>query len=188
MMVAMAATLGLFAEEAYTLVNAENGYSYIQINQDLDAFSFKSDFKSIGNGGQVGYVVYSSDMSDEQMAAAMEQGSHPPSPQFAKKIDNGIVDLGARKAGDRIGFYQVHNDGRILTTTEFVEKNGTTYLEFDKNGSGKDEWMSIENISATSASSAAAPTGAPLPGALAVLLVGGLGAGAMKKSRKRNRA
>ena len=42
--------------------------------------------------------------------------------------------------------------------------------------------MTITDVSAGPPS---APTGAPLPGVLAVLLVGGLGAGAMKKFRKR---
>ena len=57
---AIAATLmafGAVADEAYTLVTKENGSSYIQINQDLDSFSFHSDFKSIDNSGTVGYVV-----------------------------------------------------------------------------------------------------------------------------------
>lgn len=44
--------------------------------------------------------------------------------------------------------------------------------------------MTITDISAVSPS---VPTGAPLPGVLAVLLIGGLGAGSMKL-RKRNRA
>ena len=182
----MAATFSLFAEEAYTLVNKDSGngygYSYIQINQDLDSFSFKSDWHSLGNAGQVGYVVYTSDMSDEQMAAAMEQGSHPPAPEFQKHVNDGVVDLGSLKAGDRIGFYEVRPNEGVYTMSAFKDWKGETWLAFDKNdGSGKDEWMTITDVSAVPTT----PTGAPLPGALAVLLVGGLGAGAMKKFRKR---
>ena len=183
----MAATFSLFAEEAYTLVNKDSGngygYSYIQINQDLDSFSFKSDWHSLGNAGQVGYVVYSSDMSDEQMAAYMEQNSHPPTPEFRKSVNDGVVDLGSLKAGDRVGFYEVRPNGGIYTMSAFKDWNDKTWLAFDKNGgTGKDEWMTITDVSAVPTTT---PTGAPLPGALAVLLVGGLGAGAMKKFRKR---
>ena len=49
----------------------ENGSSYIQINQDLASFSFHSDFKSIGNSGKVGYVVYSQDLAELGRSAAV---------------------------------------------------------------------------------------------------------------------
>ena len=189
MVAAAAATLSLFADSAYEFVTKDNGngygYSYIKINQNLDSFSFKSDWHSLGNAGKVGYVVYTSDMSDEQMAAYMEQSSHPPAPEFQKSINDGVVDLGSFKAGDRVGFYEVRPNGGIYTMSAFKEWNGETWLAFDKNaGAGKDEWMSITDVSAVPPS---VPTGAPLPGVLAVLLIGGLGAGSMKL-RKRNRS
>lgn len=189
MVAAAAATLSLFADSAYEFVNKDNGngygYSYIKINQDLDSFSFKSDWHSLGNAGQVGYVVYTSDMSDEQMAAYMEQSSHPPAPKFRKSVNDGVVDLGSLKAGDRVGFYEVRPNGGIYTMSAFKDWKGEKWLAFDKNdGNGKDEWMTITDVSAVSPS---VPTGAPLPGVLAVLLVGGLGAGSMKL-RKRNRS
>ena len=179
---AAAATMmafGAVADDAYALVNKENGYSYIQINQNLDSFSFKSDFKSIGNSGKVGYVVYSQDLSDDQLAEYIR--NHAGNAQFGKKIDGGLVDLGSLNAGDRVGFYLERNNGDTVYETLFVEKHGTDYLEFDKNhsSSSKDEWMSIEDVKAVAHTS-----GAPLPGVLAVLLVGGLGAGAMKLRKR----
>ncbi|MBQ1429818.1 MAG: hypothetical protein IIZ06_09150 [Kiritimatiellae bacterium] len=190
MVAAAAATLGLFADGAYEFVTKDGGngygYSYIKINQNLDSFSFKSDWHSLGNAGQVGYVVYTSDMSDEQMASYMEQNSHPPTPEFQKSINDGVVNLGSLKAGDRVGFYEVRPNEGIYTMSAFKDWKGETWLAFDKNdGTGKDEWMTITAVSAVPANNG--PTGAPLPGVLAVLLVGGLGAGTMKL-RKRKRA
>ena len=67
----------------------------------------------------------------------------------------------------------------VLDTGTFVD-----YISGDSYQTGSGGWLKIE-ISATPASTT--PTGAPLPGALAVLLIGGLGAGSMKL-RKRNRS
>ena len=80
-----------------------------------------------------------------------------------------------------MGFYLERNNGTTVYETLFVAKHGTDYLEFSKNGVGssKDEWMSIENVKAVGHTS-----GAPLPGVLAVLLVGGLGAGAVKLRKR----
>ncbi len=174
-------TFGSFADEpAYQLVTKENGYSYIQINQNLDSFSFHSDFKSIGNSGKVGYVVYSQDLNDDQLGDYLK--ANAGNAEFAKKINNGLVDLGALNAGDRVGFYLDRNNGDVIYTTSFAEKHGTDYLDFTKNGTGssKDEWMSISNVKAVARTS-----GAPLPGLLAVFLVGGLGAGALKMRKRR---
>ena len=50
---------------AFEFVNDGNyGYSYVQINQNLDSFSFTPDWHSLGNAGKVGYVVYTADMSE----------------------------------------------------------------------------------------------------------------------------
>ena len=177
------ATFCLFGKDAFEFVNDNDGYSYIQINEDLDAFSFKSDFKSIGNSGMVGYVVYAEGLENEQRAEYIR--ANAGNAQFGKKVNGGIVDLGALKAGDRVGFYLERNNGDIVYKTLFTEKHGVDYLEFSKNGvgQGKDEWMSINNVHATSASTP--PSGAPLPGILAVILVGGLGSGAVfMKKRK----
>ena len=208
---ALAASVAV-AEEAFTFVNdGDYGYSYIQINQDLDSFSFKSDWHSLGAAGKVGYVVYTADMSADDMAAYMEANAN--NPEFGKKINGGVVDLGALKEGDRVGFYEVRPNGSTYTQSAFKEWKDQLWLAFDKNGGhGKDEWMTIEDISAqvpggggtggggngnggnggggnggggNGGGGTSAPSGAPLPGALAVLLVGGVGAGAFKFGKKR---
>ena len=174
------------ADEAFTFVNdGDYGYSYIQINQDLDSFKFKSDWHSLGNAGKVGYVVYPNDLSKEELASYMESNAN--NPQFRKSINGGVIDLGARKAGDRIGFYEERPNGGVYTQSAFKEWKDHIWLAFDKNGgNGKDEWMTITEISAQAAGGGTgAPSGAPLPGVLAVLLVGGVGAGALKFGKKR---
>ena len=194
------------ADDAFTFVNdGDYGYSYIQINQDLDSFSFKSDWHSLGNAGQVGYVVYTSDMSDADRAAYMEANAN--NPEFRKSVNGGVLDLGSLKAGDRVGFYEVRPNGGTYTQSAFKDWKDKTWLAFDKNGGhGKDEWMTIEDVSAQVAGGStgggtsggtsggtgggtgggtSAPSGAPLPGALAVLLVGGVGAGAFKFGKKK---
>ena len=174
------------ADEAFTFVNdGDYGYSYIQINQDLDSFKFKSDWHSLGNAGKVGYVVYPSDLSKEEFASYMESNAN--NPQFRKSVNGGVVDLGALKAGDRVGFYEARPNGGVYTQTAFKDWKDQKWLAFDKNGgNGKDEWMTIADISAKEAGGGvAAPSGAPLPGVLAVMLVGGVGAGALKFGKKK---
>ena len=194
MALALAASVAV-ADDAFTFVNdGDYGYSYIQINQDLDSFSFKSDWHSLGNAGRVGYVVYTADMSDSDRAAYMEANANDP--QFRKSVNGGVVNVGALKEGDRVGFYEVRPNGGTYTQSAFKELHGKQVLAFDKNGGGgKDEWMSIEDISAQpaggggsgggSGGGTGAPSGAPLPGALAVMLVGGFGAGAFKFGKKK---
>lgn len=200
-----AAITAAAADAAFTFVtDGDYGYSYIQINRDLDSFSFKSDWHSLGNAGQVGYVVYTSDMGDADRAAYMEANAN--NPEFRKSVNGGVIDLGSLKAGDRVGFYEIRPNGGTYTQSAFKEFHGQQVLAFDKNGGGgKDEWMSIEDISAQEAGGGSgggsgggtgggsgggsgggtgAPSGAPLPGILAVLLVGGVGAGAFTFGKK----
>ena len=135
---ALAATIAV-ADDAFTFVTDGNyGYSYIQINQDLDSFSFKSDWHSLGNAGRVGYVVYTSDMSDSDRAAYMEANAN--NPEFRKSVNGGVLDLGSLKAGDRVGFYEVRPNGGTYTQSAFKDWKDKTWLAFDKNGGhGKDE-------------------------------------------------
>lgn len=180
----MLATFNMFGADAFTFVNdGDYGYSYVKINQDLESFSFKPDWHSLGNAGKVGYVVYTADMSDADRAAYME--AHANDPRFQKKVNDGVVEIKNLKAGEGIGFYEVRPNGSTYTQTAFKDWHGQTWLAFDKNGGhGKDEWMSIGNVTTTTP---AAPTGAPLPGALAAMLVGLTGAGAYKfRNAKKN--
>lgn len=190
------AVCGAMADEAYTLVNDAQGYSYIQINQDLESFSFVSDFKSIGNGGTVGFFLYPAGLEGQALKDYIATFPADDA-KFMKKLDGGTVDLGSLKAGDRVGFYENKNGHGIVRGWDFQTKNGTTYIAFDKNGGkGKDEWMSIENISAGVAGTGGGagdgtgdgtPSGAPLPGALVMLALGGAGFGALKLKRNKAR-
>ena len=184
----LAATV-VSAGEAYSFVNDANGYSYIQINEDLDSFAFHSDFKSIGNSGKVGYFVYPEGLEGQALKDYINNAADDNA-IFKKKINDGLVDLGALKAGDRVGFYLDRNNGDLVRLWDFQEKNGTTYIAFDKNGgTGKDEWMSIGDVTTKAAENTPGTAGAPLPGALAILLLGGLGAGGMKlRARSKKRA
>lgn len=162
---------------SFEFVNSDNGYSYIQINENLDAFSFKSDWHSLGNAGRVGYVVYTSDMSESERAAYMEANAN--NPEFQKSVNGGVIDLGSLKSGDRVGFYEVRPNGRTYTHSSFEEWKGETWLAFDKNGGhGKDEWMTIEDVSTSTSGGGSgggtpnAPNGAPLPGLIPTLACG----------------
>ncbi|MCQ2390316.1 MAG: hypothetical protein MJ240_02730 [Kiritimatiellae bacterium] len=174
------------AEDAYALVNDAKGYSYIQINEDLDSFKFTSDFKSIGNSGKVGFFVYPEGLEGDALKKYINEAADDNA-MFGKQINHGEVDLGALKAGDRVGFYLDRNNGRLVRDWSFETKHGTTYIAFDKNGGGKDEWMPINNVTTTAAGSGSgdAPAGQPLPGALAMLALGGLGAGVAKLRGKK---
>ena len=143
------------------------------------AFPAGPDF--FGNSGKVGYVVYSQDLTDDQLGDYLR--AHAGNAEFGKKINHGLVDLGSLSAGDRVGFFLERNNGDTIYTTAFATKHGTDYLDFTKNGTGssKDEWMSISNVKAVGHVTA----GGPLPGVLAVLLIGGLGAGSMKLRKRR---
>ena len=177
--------LGAFGA-AFEFVNdGDYGYSYVQINQDLDSFSFTPDWHSLGNAGKVGYVVYTADMSESERASYME--AHANNPQFQKHVNGGLVDIKDLKAGDKVGFYEVRPNGGTYTQTAFKDWKDSTWLAFDKNGGhGKDEWMSLGDISTIEhGGGSGAPNGAPLPGALAVLLVGAVGAGAWKAGNKK---
>ena len=179
------AAMAASADEAFTFVNdGDYGYSYIQITQDLSYFSFKPDWHSLGNAGKVGYVVYTSDMSAADRAAYMETNANDP--QFRMSVDGGVVDLGELKAGDRVGFYEIRTNGGTYTQSAFKEWNDTTWLAFDKNGgSGKVEWMSLGDVSYQLAGGGGTPAGAPLPGVLSALLVGGIGASALKAKKRK---
>ena len=185
----------LNASDAFEFVNSADGYSYIQINESIESFTFKSDWHSLGNAGRVGYVIYTAGMSESDRAAYMEANAN--NPQFGKSINGGTVDLGSLKAGDKVGFYETRPNGRTYTHTSFEDWKDEKWLAFDKNGGhGKDEWMTIADINASTSggssggtsggSPSGAPSGAPLPGALAALLVGLTGAGAYKFGKKKN--
>lgn len=180
MVIAALASMALFGTDGFSFVTDIFGYSYLQIDKDFDAFSFKSDFKSIGNSGKVGYVIYDEGMSVFERAKYIRQQAG--NAEFAKSINDGKIDLGALKAGDRVGFYLERNNGDVIYETGFYNWHGKTYLEFDKNFSlfSKDEWMSLSDIHAVEH----LPAGAPVPGIFVIMLVGGIGLSALKRNHR----
>lgn len=119
-----------FAAEPFEFVTAANGngFAYIQINEDLDSFSFHSDFKSIGNSGKVGYYLYPDGLSGKALADYVKATVAAGNAEFAKKIDNGLVDLGALKAGDRVGFFLDRNNGDTVSTWDRFGFSGCLYM------------------------------------------------------------
>lgn len=148
----------------------ENGA--IAILQDIESFSFTTDFGSVGNSGSVGYYIYTDDPAN-----AVDGGT-----LFSKK-NGGAIDLGALSEGQNIGFYLVRNNGDIITDFAFVTEGDELSLKFFKQGNGKDEMFVLDNITILQSESSGSPSGQPLPGALAVLLLGG-GALALRQRRK----
>ena len=184
--------IGTFGSVFEFVNDGDYGYSYVQINQDLNSFSFTPDWHSLGNAGKVGYVVYTADMSKSERASYMEANAN--NPQFQKSKNGGLVEIKDLKVGDKVGFYETRPNGSVYTQSAFKDWKDQTWLAFDKNGgNGKDEWMSLGDISTSEAGGSgsgteggsSAPSGAPLPGALAVLLVGAVGAGAWKAGSKK---
>ena len=179
--IAISMTMFLHAGNAFEFVNSADGYSYIQINENLESFTFTPDWHSLGNAGRVGYIIYTADMSDSERAAYMEANAN--NPEFGKKINGGVVSFGPLNAGDKVGFYEERPNGGVYTHTSFEDWKDEKWLAFDKNGGyGKDEWMSIGNVETKAAG---APNGAPIPGALAILLVGSVGAGCLLQTNKK---
>ncbi len=147
--------------------NGDNGY--IQINQNISALTFTFDFGSVGNAGTVGFYTYTDDPAN-----AIDGG------QSFKKSDGSTADLGSFSEGQKIGFYLTRNNGDVITDFYFVEEDGKLYLKFQKGTNGKDEMILISDIGVT-------PSGQPLPGVLAALLLGG-GITTYSMQRKRRQA
>lgn len=185
------AVCGAKADDAYALVNDAQGYSYIQINQDLDSFSFASDFGSIGGGGTIGFFLYPEGLEGQALKDYIANFDANDA-KFAKHVNDGRIDFGSLKAGDRVGFYEDKKGHGIVRGWSFETDKGTTYIAFDKNGGkGKDEWISIEDVSANvtggGSGSGDAPSGQPLPGALVMLALGGAGLGALKLKKAKTK-
>jgi len=211
--ITLAATvsLGLFAEgeQLWSLVRPEGGFHYISIDQNLDAFSFDVlKYENASLNGHTGYFVYTDDMSGKELESYIKEngvgieknqqtvdvgalnegdkvgfykwdttgcGSHQRT-----TIDTGYI-IGTKVVQHSTDFWG-HTTETILDEGTFVDYiSGSTYQ------SGNGGWMKIE-ISASAASGGGSggsepASGAPLPGALAVMLVGGIGSLCARKKR-----
>lgn len=203
-------SIGTFASETlWSLVRPEGGFHYISIDQNLDAFSFDVlKYENNALNGHAGYFVYTDDMSGKELENYVKENG------VKIEKNQTTVDVGSLNEGDKVGFYKwdttgcfgnqhtTIDTGYIIGTkvvsrstdwwgnvTETILDEGTfvDYISGSTYQTGNGSWMKID-ITATPASSGSggtdAPNGAPLPGALAILLVGGIGAGAMAKKKK----
>ncbi len=144
---------------------------YIQITQDLTSFSFATDFGSVGNAGSLGFYTFTDDPANR-----VDGGT------TFRKANGSTVALGSFTEGQKIGFYLTRNNGTILTDFYFTEEGGNIYLNFVKTGNGKDEILLFGSIIA--GGDTPAPSGQPLPGVLAAMILGG-GAAYSAYRRKR---
>lgn len=183
----MSLAITSFAKEAYTLVNDEKGYSYVQINEDMDAFKFDVDWHSVGNSGSIGYFIYPNGLEGQALIDYINEFDANDA-RFSKHENNGQISFGDVKEGDRIGFYlnRKQGGGTLVRGWKFESKNDMYGIMFDKNGNygnnSKDELILIKGFDYDK------PSGAPLPGFLPFLLIGGAGVGflGLKKSKKRS--
>ena len=191
----------------------QGGFHYISIDQNLDAFSFDVlKYENSSLNGHTGYFVYTDDMSGDELEAyikengvdiaknqttvdvgALNEGDKvgfykwetttvgPCWNQTQQKtIDTGYI-IGTKVVSRSTDMWG-HTTETILDEGTFVDYiSGSTYQ------TGAGGWMKIEIAASAAAgggSGGSEPAnGAPLPGALAVMLVGGIGSLCAKKKR-----
>lgn len=162
-------TLSIFATDQISLINDENGYSYLKINEDINAFGFESDFKSVGNSGKVGIFKYPNGLEGQALKDYIAEYDKNDA-KFSKHENNGIISFGNVSQHDRYGFYLVRNNGDIIWEWDWEYDHGDWYIGFDKNNHGKDEWIKVGQFYGHRPD----PNGAPLPGSFAILCIGGI--------------
>lgn len=198
---ATAFSLGLCAsEQLWSLARPEGGFHYISIDHNLESFSFDVlKYENCGLNGHAGYFVYTDGLAGKELEAYIKENG------VAIAKNQGTVNVGPLNEGDKVGFYRTsgksidtgyiigtkvvqHSTDWFGHTTETILDEGifVDYISGSTYQTGDGGWMKID-IAATPAggSGGSEPAnGAPLPGALAVLLVGCVGAGTFKLSRK----
>lgn len=200
-------------EELWSLVRPEGGFHYISIDQNLDAFSFDVlKYENASLNGHTGYFVYTDEMSGQELENYIKENGVGIEKNQAT-VDVGALNEGDKVGFYKwdtttvgCGWNQ-HQETTIDTgyiigtkvvqrstdfwgnTTETILDEGTfvDYISGSTYQSGNGGWMKIE-ISASAAAGGGSggsepANGAPLPGALAVMLVGGIGSLCAKKKR-----
>ena len=130
----------------------------LNILEDISSLTIYSNFGSIGNSGSVGYYVYTDDPANAVYGATT----------FSKH--DGAITITGLNAGDKVGFYLLRNNGRVLDRFRFIPYGDSYFLAFMKNNwNGKDEYMFLNTIVSEGSS---VPSGQPLPGLLVTLFSG----------------
>ena len=233
------ATMSASADGIFSYKTSADGYSYIEINHDVESFSFEvAGYANSVYDGRVSYFLYSGDESPAASAFATK------STLFGKKtvataVDGAVkLESGDRapvtfenlKAGDKIGFSLYDTDGKYVNQFDWnfegiggksadataffspyaadvadVGYHNSVYaflhygLHYDDlvaiksfyvNGNSLEEvgndWETFEETFGAGGGEGGGKTnGAPLPGALTMLLLGGSGLGALKLKKRR---
>lgn len=200
-------------EQLWSLVRPQGGFHYISIDQNLDAFSFDVlKYENSALKGNAGYFVYTDDMSGKELENYIrENGVKIEKNQST--VDVGALNEGDKVGFYKLDTTTVGpcwnqtqqttiDTGYIIGTkvvststdwhghtTETILDEGifVDYISGSSYQSGAGGWMKIEIAASASAgggSGGSEPAnGAPLPGALAVMLVGGIGSLCAKKKR-----
>ena len=202
-------------EQLWSLVRPQGGFHYISIDQNLDAFSFDVlKYENAALNGHTGYFVYTDEMSGQELENYIKE-SGVKIEKNQTTVDVGALNEGDKvgfykwdtttvgcgwnqhqettiDTGYIIGTKVVqHSTDMWGHTTEKILDEGTfvDYISGSTYQTGAGGWMKIEIAASAAAgggSGGSEPAnGAPLPGALAVMLVGGIGSLCAKK-KKRN--
>ena len=200
-------------EQLWSLVRPQGGFHYISIDQNLDAFSFDVlKYENTALNGKTGYFVYTGDMSGNELEAYIKENGVGIA-KNQTTVDVGALNEGDKVGFYKLDTTTVGpcwnqtqqttiDTGYIIGTkvvststdwhghtTETILDEGifVDYISGSSYQSGAGGWMKIEIAASASAgggSGGSEPAnGAPLPGALAVMLVGGIGSLCAKKKR-----
>ena len=145
-----------FAAEGDVTVDTSTGR--LVANGDLRGITF--DSSGLGSGS-VGYIAY-----------------YGKGETYKKEIEIGVAtSTKSLKSSDSVGFYYISSSGATVTSDSLVEVGEGEYKVVFGGGTVGGDALTIKNVR---------PTGQPLPGFLAILLVGGAGAGALKLRKSRS--
>lgn len=172
---------GLFAAVAALAVGfafAEDGIivddasGRISIGEGVSGISFDT---SGVRGGSVGYVVYPRIVSagDHLNVVPVQRGI----------IVGNNTTISGLNEGDSVGFYYIDSAGETFNSDLLNHVGGATFGVVFSGGEVGGGALTISNIKIKTKPG---PSGMPLPGFLAILLVGGAGAGALKLRKHRS--
>ncbi len=148
-----------------SLYKVDSATGSISFNEGASAFSFNAS--GLGEGQSVQYVLY-----HRVQSAGDLEAREPVRGEVVPMTSIGV------KEGDSL-YFMLNSS---LQSAAFTQVDGDYVVHFDPTDVGG-KTITISNLKA---SGGGAPSGQPLPGLLAILLVGGAGAGALKLRKRRS--
>lgn len=230
-------TLTCLSDGIFSYKTSADGYSYIEINHDVDSFSFEvAGYANSVYDGRVSYFLYSGDESPAASAYKTTSSllfgkrTTPTAVDGAVKLESGDrapVTFENLKAGDKIGFSLYDTDGKYVNQFDWnfegiggksadataffspyaanvadVGYHNSVYAflhygfhyddlvaikSFYVNGNSLEDvgndWETFEET--FGGEIGGKTSGAPLPGALTMFLLGGCGLGVLKIKKHR---